>query len=177
MVEELQHAPVDEFWERFKSVMGPDGLMTYRYLGSRSTVGPDGDIEGAMAIRRDMRNSAGGLMAAPISIALADAAGVVGDAISVPAPVISSVHVLDPGVDVAEIRVRSARIHDGRTMGFSDAVIYDAAQPDRIIALTRGMGVEARGGPARLRVRRSRSGRSRFAGPSAAARGVRGAPA
>ena len=81
--------------------------MTYRYLGSRSTVGPDGEIEGAMAIRRDMRNSAGGLMAAPISIALADAAGVVGDAISVPAPVISSVHVLDPGVDVAEIRVRS----------------------------------------------------------------------
>ena len=31
-----------------------------------------------MAIRRDMRNPAGGLMAAPISIALADAAGVVG---------------------------------------------------------------------------------------------------
>ena len=46
MVEELQHAPVDEFWERFKSVMGPDGLMTYRYLGSRSTVGPDGDDRG-----------------------------------------------------------------------------------------------------------------------------------
>jgi acyl-coenzyme A thioesterase PaaI-like protein len=142
MVEELQHVPVDEFWDRFKSVMGPDGLMTYRYLGSRSTVGPDGDIEGAMAIRRDMRNPAGGLMAAPISIALADAAGVVGDAISVPAPVISSVHLLDPGLDVNEIRVRSSRIHDGRTMGFSDAVIYDAARPDRIVALTRGMGVK-----------------------------------
>ena len=44
MVEELQHAPADEFWDRFKSVMGPDGLMTYRYLGSRSTVGPDGEM-------------------------------------------------------------------------------------------------------------------------------------
>ncbi len=148
MVEDLQHVPVDEFWDRFKSVMGPDGLMTYRYLGSRSTVGPDGAIEGAMNIRRDMRNAAGGLMAAPLSIAIADAAGVIGDAVSVPAPVISSVHVLDPGLDVTEIRVRSSRIHDGRTMGFGEAEVHDAAQSDRIVAVTRGMGVKLAGAPA-----------------------------
>ncbi|MEX1008106.1 MAG: hypothetical protein WD271_09725 [Acidimicrobiia bacterium] len=148
MVEDLQHAPVDEFWDRFKSVMGPDGLMTYRYLGSRSTIGSDGTVEGAMVIRRDMRNAAGGLMASPLSIAIADAAGVTGDAVSVPAPVISSVHVLDPGHDVTEIRVRSSRIHDGRTMGFGDAEIRDAARPDRIVAVTRGMGVKLAAAPA-----------------------------
>jgi hypothetical protein len=148
MVEDLQHVPADEFWDRFKSVMGPDGLMTYRYLGSRSTVGPDGVIEGTMNIRRDMRNATGGLMAAPLSIAIADAAGVIGDAVSVPAPVISSVHVLDPGLDVTEIRVRSARIHDGRTMGFSEAEVRDAARPDRIVAVTRGMGVKLAAAPA-----------------------------
>jgi hypothetical protein len=147
VVEDLQHASSDEFWDRFKAVMGPDGLMTYRYLGSRSTVGADGAVEGAMVIRRDMRNASGGLMAAPLSIALADAAGVRGDAVSVPAPVISSVHVLDAGTDVAEIRVRDSRIHDGRTMGFGEAEITDAADPERVIALTRGMGVKLAAAP------------------------------
>ena len=147
MVEELQHVGEDEFWERFKSVMGPDGLMTYRYLGTRSTVGPDGEVECAMRIRRDMRNAAGGLMAAPISIALADAAGVIGDAESVPAPVISSVHILDAGLDVTEIRVRSSRIHDGRTMGFGESTVHDVADPSRIVALTRGMGVKLAAAP------------------------------
>ena len=149
MVEELQHVGEHEFWERFKSVMGPDGLMTYRYLGHRSTVGPDGEVEGPRwRIRRDMRNAAGGLMAAPISIALADAAGVIGDAESVPAPVISSVHVLDPGVDVTEIRVRSSRIHDGRTMGFSESQ-RPRRRPIRIGSsrLTRGMGVKLAAAP------------------------------
>ena len=55
---------------------------------------------------------------------------------------ISSVHVLDPGLDVTEIRVRSSRIHDGRTMGFSEAEVLDAARPDRVVAVTRGMGVK-----------------------------------
>jgi hypothetical protein len=147
VVEDLQHASSDEFWDRFKAVMGPDGLMTYRYLGSRSTVGADGTVEGAMVIRRDMRNASGGLMAAPLSIALADAAGVHGDAVSVPAPVISSVHLLDAGTDVAEIRVRDSRIHDGRTMGFGQAEITDAAHPERVVALTRGMGVKLAAAP------------------------------
>ena len=148
MVEDLQHAPVDEFWERFNAVMGPEGLMTYRYLGSRSTTAADGTVEGAMVIRRDMRNAAGGLMASPLSIAIADAAGVTGDAVSVPAPVITSVHMLDAGHDVTEIRVRDARIHDGRTMGFGQAEVCDAARPDRIVAVTRGMGVKLAAAPA-----------------------------
>jgi hypothetical protein len=147
VVEDLQRVAEAEFWERFKAVMGPDGLMTYRYLGSRSTIAADGTVEGAMAIRRDMRNAAGGLMASPLSIAIADAAGVTGDAVSVPAPVISSVHVLDAGHDVTEVRVRDARIHDGRTMGFGQAEVRDAARPDRIVAVTRGMGVKLAAAP------------------------------
>jgi hypothetical protein len=142
--DELQHAPAQEFWDRFEAVMGgPDGLMTYRYLGTRADVA-SGGREGTMKIRRDMRNAAGGLMAAPLSIALADAGGVHGDAVGVPAPVMSVVHLLDAGTDVGEVRVRNDDAgHAGRTLSFGGtAVVLDAADPDRILAITQGMGVQ-----------------------------------
>ena len=43
--EELQNASAVDFWERFEAVMGgPDGLMTYRYLGTQAD--PDSDGQG-----------------------------------------------------------------------------------------------------------------------------------
>src|ERR1700722_1566616 len=54
--DELQNVPTDEFWERFEAVMGgPDGLMTYRYLGTQTDLDHEGGV-GGMTIRRDMRN-------------------------------------------------------------------------------------------------------------------------
>jgi len=146
--EELQQASAEEFWERFAAVMGgPDGLMTYRYLGSRADV-ETGGREGTMKIRRDMRNAAGGLMVAPLSIALAYARGVYTDANGVPAPVMTSVHLLDPGTDVQAILVRSEDGgHAGRTLSFGPgATIVDAARADRLLAVTEGIGVNL--GPA-----------------------------
>jgi hypothetical protein len=90
--EELQNATADEFWDRFKEVMGgPDGLMTYRYLGTQADLSVSEGGASRMTIRRDMRNPAGGLMAPPLSIAIANAAGVKGDATGVAAPVSTSV--------------------------------------------------------------------------------------
>jgi acyl-coenzyme A thioesterase PaaI-like protein len=146
--EELQHAPADEFWERFNAVMGgPDGLMTYRYLGTRADVGGAGPSTGGMRIRRDMRNSAGGLLAAPLSIALADAGGVVGDAAGVPAPVSGTVHILDAGQGVNAVTVRGFGLHSGRTLGFSHAEVLDADDPSRVIAVTSGMSVNLGSAP------------------------------
>jgi hypothetical protein len=142
--EELQNASAETFWERFEAVMGgPDGLMTYRYLGTQADVATGGR-EGGMKIRRDMRYPDGSLMAAPLSIVLADAAGVQGDAVAVPAPLLSTVHILDDGKDVKAIRVRGGDTpgHRGRQLSFSgSALVVDADNPDRILAVTEGMGV------------------------------------
>jgi hypothetical protein len=142
--DELQNAAAEDFWARFEAVMGgPDGLMTYRYLGTRADVA-SGGRDGGMNIRRDMRYPAGGLMAAPLSIALADAAGVHGDAVAVPAPLLSTVHILDDGKGVRAIRVRGGDTpgHRGRQLSFAGtSLVVDANNPDRILAVTEGMGV------------------------------------
>ncbi|HVA07263.1 MAG TPA: hypothetical protein VNG12_11040 [Acidimicrobiales bacterium] len=147
--DELQNAPAEEFWERFEAVMsGPDGLMTYRYLGTQADPRQEGG-DGVMTIRRDMRNAAGGLMAAPLSIALADVNGIRGDAAGVPAPVMSSVHMVDGGLDVGAVRVHcDGAGHAGRTLSFSGtSVVVDAAMPDRVLAVTEGMGVQLASAP------------------------------
>lgn len=141
--EELQNTSADEFWKRFAEIMGgPDGLMTYRYLGTHADL-TNGGREGSMNIRRDMRNPAGGLLAAPLSIVLADMGGVHGDAIGVPAPVMTSVHMIDDGRDVRAIRARSETTgHAGRQLSFGGtALITDADAPDRVLAVVQGMSV------------------------------------
>ena len=138
--EELQHATPEEFWARFAEVMGgPDGLMTYRYLGTRPNL--DGTDTALMPLRRDMRNAAGGLLAAPLSISVADAGGLVSDRDGVPAPVLSAVHIVDAGAGVERIRVHTGNIHHGRTMGFGQGEVVDAADPDRVLAYTTGISV------------------------------------
>jgi hypothetical protein len=147
--DDLQNATPEEFWERFEAIMGgPDGLMTYRYLGTRADPASKGG-DGYMAIRRDMRNPAGGLLAAPLSIALADARGVHSDAAGVPAPVMSSVHLLDAGNDVAAVSVRSGgEGHAGRTLSFGGgAIVLDAGSPGRVVAVTQGIGVQLAAAP------------------------------
>jgi acyl-coenzyme A thioesterase PaaI-like protein len=138
--EELQHAAPEEFWARFAAVMGgPDGLMTYRYLGTRPNLDDVGTA--VMPLRRDMRNPAGGLLAAPLSISLADAGGVKSDAGGVPAPVTSTTHLLDTGEGVSRVHVRTSGLHQGRTIGFSHGEVVDADDPGRILAVTTGTGV------------------------------------
>jgi hypothetical protein len=148
-VRDLRHVGAREFWAAFEEVMaGEDGLMTYRYLGTQAEEGPGG-WEGRMRIRRDMRNPSGGLLAAPLSIALADVRGIEGDAVSVPAPIMTSVHLLDPGRDVRAVRVRmDSPGHAGRRLSFSGTgVLLDADNQDRVLAVTDGLGVSLAGVP------------------------------
>src|SRR4051812_22788164 len=97
MTNDLRDVPPERFWQRLTEVM-QSGLLTYRYLGRKNRDMHDVPHD-SMAIRRDMRTAAGGIAAAPLMIAAADAGGFT-DFDAVPAPVVASLSILDPGIDV-----------------------------------------------------------------------------
>jgi hypothetical protein len=137
VVRDIREGPVEEYWDRLREVMGPDGLITYWYLGRafNQTVDPD-----TVRLRRDMRNSTGGIMAAPLAIAAPETGGW-RDREAIPAPVTYGLHILDNARDVAEIRVSRSTVRRGTKMGFSRSLITDAADSSRVIAITTGVGV------------------------------------
>lgn len=99
-------------------------------------------VRATATLRRDMRNAAGGLMVAPLSISSPE--GDVGsDLVAVPNPVIHSCQILDPGHGVTRIEiVESEVLHAGSRMGYSRSRIVDADRPERTIAITEGQGVK-----------------------------------
>jgi hypothetical protein len=113
------------------------GLLSYRYIGrnhASMNLGPEDDT---VRIRRDMRNEAGGIMAAPLAIMSPE--GGPTDLLAVPNPVIASVQILDPGLDVTTVAVvGSGSIHQGRSMGYGRCLIVDADNRDRVIAFIHG---------------------------------------
>ena len=127
--------------------MGPEGLITYWYLGRgfNQEVDPD-----TMSLRSDMRNAGGGLMAAPLAIAAPETGGW-RDREVVPAPMTYALHVLDPAPDVRAVRVTRETVRRGRKIGFSRSVVTDADDPGRIIALTSGTGVSLGAAPSGFR--------------------------
>ncbi len=142
---ELQHVTSPAaFWEQFAHVMGsPDGLLTYRYLDCLQD--PE-TLEGHMDLRHDMRNATGGIMAAPLAIAIAEGRG---DDDAVPAPVMTSVHIVDAGHGVRSLLSYplDGPSHSGRTLSFgAGGMLVDADDRERIIAFTQGLGVKL--GPA-----------------------------
>lgn len=115
------------------------GLLSYRYIGRNHGSMNTGDIDDTVRIRRDMRTATGGIMVAPLAIASPE--GCQTDMVAVPNPVISSVQIIDPGVDVRTIEVLgSGVVHQGRTMGYGRCVVVDADDHDRVIAFIEGQG-------------------------------------
>lgn len=115
------------------------GLLSYRYIGRNHSSMNLGEVDNTVAIRRDMRNEAGGIMVAPLAISSPE--GCQTDMVAVTNPVIASVQVIDPGYDVSRIEiVDSCIVHQGRTMGYGRCKIVDADNPDRVIAFNEGQG-------------------------------------
>jgi hypothetical protein len=137
MPEDIREVSAERYWDSFQRRW--TGLLSYRYLG-RSHTGIDEDAGDTMRLRHDMRNAAGGIMAAPLCIASPESGGMA-DHTFVPNPVVASLQVLDDARDVEEIRILHDVIRVGRQMGFSRSEIVDAADPGRVIALSEGMGV------------------------------------
>lgn len=115
------------------------GLLSYRYIGRKHSAMNLGETDDTVAIRRDMRNDAGGIMVAPLAISSPE--GCQTDMVAVPNPVIASVQIVDPGYDVTRIEiVGSGIVHQGRTMGYGRCTIVDADNPSRVIAFNEGQG-------------------------------------
>lgn len=146
-VRDIREGPADEYWERLRHLMGPEGLITYWYLGRgfNQEVDPD-----TMSLRSDMRNGDGGLMAAPLAIAAPETGGW-RDREVVPAPMTYALHVLDPAPDVRAVRVTRETVRRGRKIGFSRSVVTDADDSRRVIALTSGTGVSLGEAPSGFR--------------------------
>jgi hypothetical protein len=137
VVRDIREGPVEEYWDRLRQMMGPDGLITYWYLGRAFNQAVDPDT---VQLRRDMRNGTGGIMAAPLAIAAPETGGW-RDREAIPAPVTYGLHILDDASDVAQIRVSRSTVRRGAKMGFSRSLITDANDSSRVIAVTTGVGV------------------------------------
>jgi hypothetical protein len=71
-VRDIREGPDDAYWKRLRLMMGPEGLITYWYLGRAFNQEVDPDT---MRLRPDMRNVSGGIIAAPLAIAAPETGG------------------------------------------------------------------------------------------------------
>ncbi|MCB2046717.1 MAG: hypothetical protein KDE32_00665 [Novosphingobium sp.] len=136
---DLRKVETGSFWASLRSAMGQDGLLTYRYLG-RVAQNMHGVPVGSMKIRSDMRDWHGGIRAAVLAIATAETG--FSDFNAVPAPIEAGLSILDAGRDVREVQLRAEVLKLGRTLGFSRTFVTDADQPEKVIAISRGVGIK-----------------------------------
>ncbi|MBO0729937.1 MAG: hypothetical protein J2P57_11810 [Acidimicrobiaceae bacterium] len=143
-MEDIRNTPDERYWEDLRRRW--TSLLSYRYLGRNHGSLNAGPVDNTMRLRHDMRNAAGGIMAAPLCIASPEGGGLADD-VAVPNPVIQSLQILDDARDVARIEVVSEVLKQGRQMGYSRSRLVDADRPERVIALTEGQGVSLGGTP------------------------------
>ncbi|OBI80053.1 hypothetical protein [Mycobacterium sp. E740] len=136
-IRELTDSP-EEYAEELRRRWG--GLLSYRYIGRSYAQMDLVDEDNTVAVRRDMRDAAGGLLFAVLGIS-APESGHMSDLEAVPNPVIHSCQIVDPGIDVRRIEVVSEELRVGRQMGYSRAKIVDADDSTRVLALIEGQGV------------------------------------
>jgi hypothetical protein len=115
-------------------------LLSYRYIGRNHGSMNTGPVDNTVTLRHDMRNAAGGIMAAVLAISSPEGGGR-SDLVSVPNPVIHSSQILDDARDVKRIEVfQSEVLKEGTTMDYSRSKIVDADNHHRVIAFTEGQG-------------------------------------
>jgi acyl-coenzyme A thioesterase PaaI-like protein len=107
-------------------------LMSYRYLGCRSVLQDREHAQGRMPIRRDMRTS-GGLLTAPVAIAMLDTAGINIDRFYHAACTAIDVHLLDGSTGARELVTIGNVLREARTAVFTEARFEDAARPGELI--------------------------------------------
>jgi hypothetical protein len=137
MLEDIRNVDAEHYWETLRQRWG--GLMSYRYIG-RQFSSMNNVSDDTVTLRHDMRNAAGGILAQVFSIS-APGGGGPSDLEVVPNPVIHSLQILDNGNDVRRIEViKSETLKVGTRMYYGRAVIADADDHDRVLALIEGQG-------------------------------------
>jgi acyl-coenzyme A thioesterase PaaI-like protein len=109
-------------------------LISYRYLGCQSVLGEGFEAQGSMPLRSDMRQG-GGLLAAPVAIAMLDTAGIAVDRHWQLALTHVDVNLSGPGVDVTKLGVDGSMTRQARSQVFTEARFVDADNPDRTVGV------------------------------------------
>jgi len=136
---DIRGAAPEDYWKAFEEKW--TSLLTYRYLGREWGSLDNNVAEGHfMKLRHDMRNASGGIMAAPLCVASPECGGF-NDNVVVPNPLIASMQILDPARDVKKLMILPDNVHTGRRLGFSRALVVDANNPERVIAISTGVGL------------------------------------
>jgi hypothetical protein len=144
MVGDIREVGTADYWEELRQRWG--ALLSYRYIGRQFTSMNNKATSTTVDLRHDMRNAAGGVLVAALSIACPvggreeqDRPG--GDLVTVPNPVIHSMQVLDDARDVTRIEViDGTTLKHGQRFSYGRAKIVDADDHSRVIALAESQG-------------------------------------
>jgi hypothetical protein len=138
MLKDIRETAADEYAKELEYRW--TSLLSYRYIGRNHGSMNTGPVDNTVTLRHDMRNAAGGIMAAVLAISSPEGGGR-SDLVSVPNPVIHSSQILDDARDVKRIEVfQSEVLKEGTKMDYSRSKIVDADNHDRVIAFTEGQG-------------------------------------
>ena len=105
--------------------------MSYTYLRSRPRAIDSTHADNLLELRADLRTSAGAVMAAPLAIAMLDAATINLESMKVQAVTQVDVDIVDCAVDVRETLLTSQITTEARSQTFTEARIDDADDPGR----------------------------------------------
>jgi hypothetical protein len=108
-------------------------LMSYAYLGSMPRVVDDTHVENELRLRSDLRTPAGAVTAAPLAIAMLDAAVVNVESTHVRAVTQVDLTIVDCAVDVDRVTLAGAITAQARSQLFTEARISDADDSERRI--------------------------------------------
>ncbi|MDT5312694.1 MAG: hypothetical protein QOE74_1714 [Mycobacterium sp.] len=108
-------------------------LMSYAYLGSRPRAIDRTHADNVLRLREDLRTPAGAVTAAPLAIAMLDAAVVNVESIHVRVVTQVDVTIVDCALDVERVLLAGAVTAEARSQLFTEARISDAADSGRQI--------------------------------------------
>jgi hypothetical protein len=112
-----------------------DMLMSYAYLASTPRAVDRTHAENLLRIRRDLRTPGGAMLAAPLAIAMLDAAGVNVDPVNILALTQVNLTVIDHGSRIDKAHLAGHVTAEARSQIFTEATIYDAGDRERPIGL------------------------------------------
>jgi hypothetical protein len=144
MVRDIREVETQDYWEELRHRWG--ALLSYRYIGRQFSSMNSKTTDNTVRLRHDMRNAAGGVLVAALSIACPgggteeeDRPG--GDLVTVPNPVIHSMQILDDASDVERIEIiDQTTLKRGQRFSYGRAKIVDADDHARVIALVESQG-------------------------------------
>lgn len=105
--------------------------MSYGYLGSRPRAIDCTHADNVLPLRADLRTRAGAVTAAPLAIAMLDAAVVNTESLHVRAVTQIDVSIVDCAIDVGRVLLSGAITAQSRSQLFTEARIRDADDPNR----------------------------------------------